>query len=390
MQAVTVRSSLYSLEHGQPTVSVVMAVHNGEPYLEEAIDSILGQSLEDFEFLIVDDASTDGTARILSAYGRQDRRIRILTTERTSGPFGSANLALDRARGLFIANQDADDISHPDRLGAQLEVLASDPNVALVSGPIDVFDSNTGVSTRIHRPRSWQPRLEWELLFANAGGTSANVMFPRAFRGAAIRYPAMHRFAEDYGLWCTLSRAGRVVSLPAVLYRYREHNLSITACRRPEQDACMSDIRRAYVSHYLGGVDDGVIGEALRFWNREADVPFTYDIRVIAAVLAELRSTFLDYVEQRYGLDDRNMLERQVERAFHERLEFWLCRSLRFLDGTATGELLSLAREKGAALQVSGQAISSLVTAAAQKLGRSVMRPRRSFKPDSVPTLSSS
>src|SRR5712691_12480269 len=92
-------------------LSVIMAVRNGERFVSEAIESVLAQSVTDFEFLIVDDGSTDGTSRILSQYQRRDSRICVLHNHDNLGPYPSANLALMRARGRFVARHDADDIS---------------------------------------------------------------------------------------------------------------------------------------------------------------------------------------------------------------------------------------------------------------------------------------
>src|SRR6266446_6576122 len=104
-------------------LSVIMAVRNGEQYVSEAIESVLAQSVTDFEFLIVDDASTDGTPRILSEYQRRDSRICVWHNQSNLGPYPSANRALMRARGRFVARHDGDDISPPERFAIQLAAL---------------------------------------------------------------------------------------------------------------------------------------------------------------------------------------------------------------------------------------------------------------------------
>ena len=122
-------------------LSVVMAVRNGEPYVRDAIESVLSQSIGDFEFLIVDDASTDTTRQIVSSYERRDARVRLLCNERTLGPYPSANRALHEARGEFVARHDADDISPPDRFAIQLAALQADASTALVTGAVEAFNS---------------------------------------------------------------------------------------------------------------------------------------------------------------------------------------------------------------------------------------------------------
>src|SRR4051812_31027037 len=100
-------------------LSVVMAVRNGERYLREAIDSVLGQSVADFECLIVDDASSDDTAAILAWYEKHDARVRVLRNAQQHGVPASVNRGLMQARGSFIARHDADDLSHRDRFAVQ-------------------------------------------------------------------------------------------------------------------------------------------------------------------------------------------------------------------------------------------------------------------------------
>src|SRR5579862_1738644 len=110
-----------------PIVSVITTVHNGMPYLPVAIESIQKQTFPDWEYIIVDDGSTDDTSETLKAYSRQDPRLRIVTNAQCLGPFPSANRALGEARGRFIARLDADDEALPSRLGKQIDYLEKSP-----------------------------------------------------------------------------------------------------------------------------------------------------------------------------------------------------------------------------------------------------------------------
>jgi glycosyltransferase involved in cell wall biosynthesis len=349
-------------------VSVVMAVRNGERYLREAIESVLSQSLVDFEFLIVDDHSTDGTAAILRGYGRKDSRIRVLVNRRPLGPFPSANLAISQARGQYVARHDGDDISFPDRLMLQARVLESDPEVCLVTGPVKYFGIGPG-QNRTHCPLTWQPRLEWELLFGNAAGTGAHVMFPRVFRGAPVLYPATHAYAEDYWLWSHFSRQGRIVCLPQVLYRYRQHSQSISAMRRHEQDECAAQIRdECLFRHLRPGVSQQTVAEMVRFWKWDGGRPLEESIHRITPVLAELRSGFLTYVERRYGSVDRARLDAEIEEAFRERLRYWLFRSLRFRDAHACRGLLSVSGARRERTRVISGALKHVLRAGLRRV----------------------
>src|SRR5256885_15986113 len=151
-------------------LSVITAMRNGQQYLREAVESVLAQSMGEFEFLIVDDASSDATPDILRDFQRRDCRIRLLRNDDRLGPYPSANRALRMARGRFIARHDGDDVSPPDRFAVQLEALESDEAVSLVTGSVEYFGATETGRSIIRRPPAWQPRLEWELFFDNAVG----------------------------------------------------------------------------------------------------------------------------------------------------------------------------------------------------------------------------
>ena len=124
-----------------PRLSVLMSVNNGEPYLGECVESILTQIFRDFEFIIVDDGSTDDSWQILTHYAEQDERIVLLRNQPNIGVVRALNLGLDHARGQIIARQDADDISHPERLQNQINFLDAHPEyglIAVVPQPIDI------------------------------------------------------------------------------------------------------------------------------------------------------------------------------------------------------------------------------------------------------------
>ena len=121
-----------------PKVTVLMSVYNGEKHLREAIDSILNQTFGDFEFLIINDGSTDRTADILQSY--QDSRIKIIHNEKNIGLTKSLNKGLKLAKGEYLARMDADDISYPNRLEVQYEYMEKNPNVGIVGSWNDVID----------------------------------------------------------------------------------------------------------------------------------------------------------------------------------------------------------------------------------------------------------
>lgn len=118
--------------NGRPLVTVLMAVWNRQAFVGQAIESILLQTLSDFEFIIVDDGSTDRSGEILTRYASQDSRIVILSSRRNEGVASSLNLAIGRARGEYLAVMDSDDIASPERLQTQVGFLEKCPDFAFV------------------------------------------------------------------------------------------------------------------------------------------------------------------------------------------------------------------------------------------------------------------
>ncbi len=216
-----------------PTVSVIMAVHNGEPYLADSIDSILGQSFEDFEFLIVDDASTDATAAILADYAARDPRIRVLSPNTRLGFTAALNVAVDEVRGDVIARHDADDLSHPDRLQRQLAALREDDQLGLLGTSYHVIDSE-GRHLKSEELHTSDAALRWLSLFHNPF-CHTSVMVRRALVERAGGYDETLPFSQDFDLWTRIMAYTRVANLADPLVSWRTHPTSISSSRRVEQ-----------------------------------------------------------------------------------------------------------------------------------------------------------
>jgi len=346
-------------------LSVVMAVHDGADYLNESLDSILGQSVGDFELLVVDDASTDDTPGILAEYARRDRRVRVLRNPTNLGPYPSANRALREACGPVIARHDADDVSPPDRFAVQLAALRSAPNVTLVTGTVERFSSDGRLG--LIAPPAEQPALEWELLFSNPIGAGGHTMFPRLIEGLPVLFPALRRYAEDYALWSRLVRLGRVVAPPQVVYRYREHDRSITTAKRAEQEMCAQSIRHENQAAYLPALEPATSDALARFWRLVDERPLGDVVPRLHMALVALRSAFLDDIGARFGASARDEQAAEIDRQVRERLAFWLYRSTAFGDRTACRELAALAVQLGA-VTIGIQAVRYGTTALLRKL----------------------
>jgi len=199
-----------------PLISVVMPVHNGRPFLDQSIASISNQTLRDFEFVILDDASSDGSDELLRNWSRRDSRIVVHQGRTRLGPVGSSNLVVSKSRAPIVARMDADDVSHPDRLMRQLAIMNRHADVAVVGTLSDGIDA-LGQLVR--------PRDRWRLIRRSAfcPFPHGSVMFRRdAFDGiGGYRHDCLD--GEDQDLFRRMLVIARVVTLPEVLYHYRYH-----------------------------------------------------------------------------------------------------------------------------------------------------------------------
>lgn len=221
-------NSLRSIPRGDltgsdPHVSVVMGVYNGERFLGEAVESILNQTFTDFEFIIVDDGSTDDAWQILTAYAARDDRIRLLRNKANRGVAYSANKGIACARSEYIARMDADDISHPERLARQIHLMATHPEVGLLGGSTQAIDRHGNISSRLWQCPAEHGLIKWRMCFE---GPFVNVttMMRRDLYEQVNGYDIeMGSNAEDYELWQRLSKITRFANLPEVLAYVRQY-----------------------------------------------------------------------------------------------------------------------------------------------------------------------
>ena len=214
-----------------PAVTVLMSVHNGLPYLADAVNSILAQTFGDFEFLILDDASTDGTRDFLRS--QTDPRIRVIELPENIGLTAALNVGLREARGELIARQDADDVSDPRRLELQLGFLAGHPSCAVVGSQAWLVDKDGRSLGKKNFPLSYRG-IAFAHLFDNALAHSA-ATFRKAAVVAAGGYDEAWPASQDYELWSRMSERHALANLPERLLTLRVVNTSITQThKRPE------------------------------------------------------------------------------------------------------------------------------------------------------------
>lgn len=202
-----------------PRLSVVMPVRNTIRFVDEAIESVLVQTYSAFEFVIVDDGSTDGSWEKLLTWAGQDNRIRLTRSPLSPGPVPSSNHAVSLASADIVARMDSDDIAHPDRLERQLRVISEASDVVLVGSLWEAIDSGG----RIVRPRD---RSQMDIRRLRAPFCHGSIMFRRSAFDAAGGYRDECAFWEDTDLYFRMARLGRILVLPETLHRYRFSNSS--------------------------------------------------------------------------------------------------------------------------------------------------------------------
>jgi len=200
-----------------PKVSVITSVYNAEKTLRGSVQSILGQSFTDFEFIIVDDGSTDTSAAILEQI--KDPRISHFKNDRNLGLSASLNRALQLAKGDYIARHDADDISIPERLKLQVRFLDANPEIGVLGGQMEIMDE-TGRRLEAYSLPTSHGLLAWRLFFDRSFAHPTIMMHKGSLKKAG-GYDEHLRYSQDHELWTRLVRFTRFANLPDVLVRYQ-------------------------------------------------------------------------------------------------------------------------------------------------------------------------
>jgi len=348
----------------EPKVSVVMPVYNGAKYLREAVDSVLAQTFSQFELIIVDDGSTDGTMEVLGAYS--DPRIRLIRNDRNLGQAAARNQAFAAARGEFIAIHDADDTSVPDRLAVQVLYFDAHPDVVLLGATVLYVQTNDSLASvfpgcahfdfdrvvgaeallAAHLPvhdTAWlwisteAPRkalvvsplsdlsAKWTLL-SHMSFSHSSVVFRRTLYerfGGYCERPE-YRYCEDYELLSRYARHGRIANLRAMLVTLRAHESSTSHRNEKQQQLQANDVARSNLAWVMGWEEiDSLLWSAWRkFWYTPSisRAPFSArEVEALSNFLPRLTSAFYaayDLHGEEVGRHRREMHYRWAKHAF--------------------------------------------------------------------------
>ena len=216
----------------KPTVSIVLPAYNCERYLRESIDSILRQTYSDYELIIVNDGSTDGTQAIIDRYAAADPRI-VPHTQKNIGLVATLNKAVGMTRGEYIARIDGDDPWFDDKLARQMDLFMKDDTLVLVGGAFEIVDEN-GYFIESIPSLTRDEDLRRTLTLRNAFG-HAGVVFKKKAAIEANLYSDKYGPTEDYDLWIRLSKLGRLSSIPDPVFRYRVLSTGISQSNSERQ-----------------------------------------------------------------------------------------------------------------------------------------------------------
>jgi glycosyltransferase involved in cell wall biosynthesis len=219
-----------------PRISIVTSVYNGAAYLEDCIQSILRQTFRDFEFILVNDGSTDRTREIIDAYAAQDGRIVPVHKPQNEGVVAGLNTGLETARGQYIARQDADDLSLPERVARQVEFLEQNPGYGVAACQVLYIDSEGEPLDRESTFTLTENDEIQEALLSYMCLCGPSVVVRReALQQAGYRFSDGLDASEDYDLCLRLSEVTRLYNLPEPLYLYRQHGGSASVVREFQQ-----------------------------------------------------------------------------------------------------------------------------------------------------------
>jgi len=204
-----------------PKISVLMPVYNSEKYLKEAIESILNQTFSDFEFLIINDGSTDQSVNIIESYG--DSRIRLIHNEQNQGLISTLNKGIDLSQGKYIERMDSDDISLPARLEKQFKLMEENEDIGICGTLFQSFGNHNYIP---NHPEDSE-LIKAHLVFGCYIGHPTVMIRKSIFKKYNLRYDNNFKHAEDYELWTRVIKYSKFTNIQEILLHYRSHDSQI-------------------------------------------------------------------------------------------------------------------------------------------------------------------
>lgn len=289
-----------------PKVTVLMSVYNGEKFLQESIKSILEQTFKDFEFLIIDDGSSDGSKEIVQSFNAP--RIILIENEKNIGLAQSLNKGLKLAKGQYIARMDADDISLPDRLEKQVSFMDNNPEIDVCGSWIKLFD-NKKSSIRKYPEKDLEIKAH---LFFNSYIAHPTVILRKcSFQKYNLFYSSDFKAAQDFDLWTRAAKNCNFTNLPEVLLLHRKHKVQTSKASNENQKKYANEVRIRQLKNLLGEINQQEIDLHLSILSKAFNTKNTHITQI------------KDWLER---MDRQNKKSRKYDiNAFSQLLaEYWL------------------------------------------------------------------
>lgn len=355
---------------GTPQISVLLPAYNAERYVAQSIQSVLAQTHEDFELIVVNDASTDSTRAVVLQY--DDPRIRLVDNPRNLGIVETLNRAMAMARGRYIARIDADDLCIPTRFAKQKAALDSRPGIVMVSAEMSVLSRGAVRFTR-QRPETDLKALRWMLHLGNPVGHSSMMFRAEAVQRLGAYMRREFQYAEDFDFTHRLLAIGDVFIIPEYLVIYRQHGSNLTVTHRDEMArAAAAVLRRVYEALLQEDCEETAMVTRHMLLGEPVTDPAAW--RRLRAVLSRLASRFHDAYET--DAQQRRVIAGVTNAAWWGVVQRTL----------AAGQFAQVLRQhgRGSAIRLAGVPVRTVVRSVASGLLRNVRRPR----PTAVPVAS--
>ena len=273
-----------------PEISVLMSVYNGIPFLKESIESILSQTFTNFEFIIIDDCSSDNSLSTIKNYAQNDNRIIYIENAKRLQLTKSLNIGMQVATGKYIARQDADDISLPNRFQSQIDYMKTNIKVGVLGTSAEYINEKDETILISRRPTN-KAFLKWKLLFGNPLIHSSVMFNSELVRSLGGYDPKLVR-SQDYALWSKFSNITDISQLPDILIKHRKHSKSIHGLNATEQFETSLRIMQANINKLL---KTNIDIEHVRLLRRVASNPLKSmkEYEIANNLLQSITSTFL-------------------------------------------------------------------------------------------------
>lgn len=293
-----------------PRVTVLMPAHNAGKYIAQSIQSVLDQTYQDWELLIVNDGSTDNTLEVVRSFN--DPRIRLHENSENLGLIKTLNRGLGEAKGELIARLDSDDLASPDRLQLQVSYMQKHLDCALVGTRSRTIDSSGGVisaRTNLYRHAETNEGIAWESVFFNPIRHSSATFRKSCVWDKLGGYPVNAKHMEDFALWSSVLDHAKVANLPEYTCDYRVHQASVMSKAKESAKVKLEDPRRQCAEKiFFGnaircGMSEALASRWASLWPLvqyplDSDRPQMTEVRRVFCEIIKCRPRYFDAIRQ--------------------------------------------------------------------------------------------